>query len=138
MALATQPSEATLVWEQAPTSQVLEWVFSVSLTGVNTFYNRTHHTGRCRFLFMTKAAATALVTDLCSAHTSSYEIQCKNGKFKEFPYLVGTVAIGGGAISAATVGKWTAQAVLRSDGIGYDVEVIIDYDVISAQNPGGE
>lgn len=135
MALATQPSEMTLVWEQPPSSQVMEWVFSVSPAGVNTFYNRTHHTGRCRFMFMTQAAAKALVADLLSTHDSSYKISCKNDDFQEFPYLIGTVAIGGGAVGAATIGKWTALPVLRSDGVGYDVELSMDYDVVSAQNP---
>lgn len=130
MALATSAAESTLIWEQPTTSQLMEQRCGI-VSGSLTWYKCTHYSARARFLFLTKAAANTLVGQLNDpTHTTA--IVAKNDSFSEFPCTESTVSIGPTGVTNSTVSKWTARAVLRSDGIGYDVEVCIDYDKTEA------
>lgn len=130
--LATRPEDCLLIWEQPVSSQIMERVVSHSVIGSYTWYNRKHYTGRCRFTFLTKDAAVALANDLMDPnHTSSYSIGCKNATFRDFPSVLTTISIGGGSVAESQISRWSAVPVLRSDGFGYDVELVMDYDLVS-------
>lgn len=132
MALATSAADSTLIWEQPPTSQLMEQRCGI-VAGAQTWYKCTHYSARARFMFLTKAAAITLVGQLTDT-TRTAAIVAKNDTFSEFPCTASTVSIGPTGVTTSTVSKWTARAVLRSDGVGYDVEVCTDYDVTEAQS----
>lgn len=123
MALATQPAECYLIWDRLKTTVQTERRWSSS----GTWYAGSHTSGSCRFMFMTEACAQSLAAAL-SDTTRTAAIACANGSFDEFPCAVSRVTFGPDGRSVSVVSKWTVDPVRRSDGMGFDVAVNIDYD----------
>ncbi len=136
MALANTASDCYLVWERLPVTVTTEYRFvSISLTGIQ-WWATTHTTGACKFLFLTQAAAEALVAMLMDK-SRTQGIVCRNDTFSRFPCYVNAITMGPGETAISAVSKWTAEAVRRSDGVGFDVEVNIDYTEASLVVQGG-
>ena len=126
MGLATDPSGAYLVWERLKTTVQTERRVSAS----GTWYTGQHTSGSCRFMFLTESAARTLA-GMLSDTSRTAAITCANGSFAEFPSTVTRVTFGPNGVTTSQVSKWTAEPVRRSDGVGFDVTVNIDYDTFS-------
>ena len=130
MGLATTYAGSYLVWERLKTTVSTEQRASTS----GTWYTCSHTTGACRFMFMTRAAAQTLANLLVT--DSPGAITVANGTFNEGNSYIERITFGPDGVSTSKVTKWTVEPQRRSDGVGFDVAVNIDYDEIVAVGGG--